>query len=370
MKEKVKKKNNNKFTFNQKEGIYLFISLFLLLFSLLGIYFILFLPDFIYYNKVNNDNNIIEINDTRGEEDGKEEVVEINECPDCKSRFLDGILVKPEKANLYPVAIILDNEPKARPIQGIEKAALVYELPTEGASSRFLAVFNSDEYVDKVGPVRSARSYFIDLAQDSSALLIHCGGSPNALAFLGQNRIKSLNEFYFGSYFWRDKNLPAPHNIMIKSESWQKFLDNNGLQEVRSASWQFNNDNTEKQVNDIIDSEILVYYSKNYQSTWHYIEEGNYYRRDESDIKVKNLILHFASSQVIDEKLRLKIEMLGEGKAIICQNGICQNGTWRKNNHLERLRYFIDEKELVFEPGSTWISFISAGAKTNLEANF
>ena len=58
----------------------------------------------------------------------------------------------------------INNHPQARPQSGIAQADVVYEMLAEGNVTRFLALFQS-EIPDKIGPIRSARDYFIDIAK-------------------------------------------------------------------------------------------------------------------------------------------------------------------------------------------------------------
>jgi len=99
-------------------------------------------------------------------------------CAGCIRRLIDGVYVAPEKANLPPVAVMLDNHPSARPQAGIEKANLVYEAEVEGNYTRFMAIFASGDDIKQIGAVRSGRSYFVDWAQEINAVYAHCGGSP------------------------------------------------------------------------------------------------------------------------------------------------------------------------------------------------
>lgn len=352
------KKNKSKQIFKNKERVLFLLSLFLLF----------LISAIVYFNFRLKENEIIDEIIIKNEEI-------ITKKDNLVPRFIDGVLVEKERANNYPIALILDNEPRYTPPRGISQASLVYELPSEGGSSRFLAIFASDENIETAGPIRSARPYFIDLAIDSSALLAHCGGSPQALAKISQLSIISLNEFYNENYFWRDSNYIAPHNIMTSSSLWQKFLENNDLENIKNDSWQFKN---KEDLNNDIQTEhenILIYYSQNYQSNWRYIEDGNYYQRQIKDeiqydnknkIKAKNIILHFSTSRVLDDMLRLEIDILSEGRAVICQLGKCKNGKWVKKSQEERLRYYYnDDKEVVFLPGLSWVSFISAGARVD-----
>ncbi len=66
-------------------------------------------------------------------------------------------------------------------------------------------VFDSAE-VDKIGPVRSARPYFIDKAREHGGLmLVHCGGSPEALSIISKEPYPTMNEMTNGDYFFRDR---------------------------------------------------------------------------------------------------------------------------------------------------------------------
>ena len=62
---------------------------------------------------------------------------------------------------------------------------LYYEMVAEGNITRFLALFQS-EIPDKIGPIRSARDYFIDIAEGLDAFYIAHGYSPDAQSLLMQ----------------------------------------------------------------------------------------------------------------------------------------------------------------------------------------
>ncbi|MDI5790611.1 DUF3048 domain-containing protein [Bacillus licheniformis] len=64
---------------------------------------------------------------------------------------------------------------KARPQSGLSKADIVIEALSEGPITRLLAIYQSD-MPEAVGPVRSAREYFIDLALGLTASLCITAG--------------------------------------------------------------------------------------------------------------------------------------------------------------------------------------------------
>ncbi len=96
-----------------------------------------------------------------------------------------------------PLGVMIENSKVSRPQSGISAADVVYEALAEGGIPRFLAVYycQSTEYV---GPVRSARTYFLDWISEygSSPLYAHVGGAntPGPANALGQILEYEINE--------------------------------------------------------------------------------------------------------------------------------------------------------------------------------
>ena len=86
-----------------------------------------------------------------------------------------------EESLSRPVAVMINNHPLARPQSGLSQADIVYEFITEGNVTRLLAIFQS-ELPEQIGPVRSARDYFIHMAKGLDAFYVAHGYSPDALA--------------------------------------------------------------------------------------------------------------------------------------------------------------------------------------------
>lgn len=315
-----------------------------------------------YYNY--SPDSILKLN--KAEKDSGENLV---------PRMIDGVYVEIGKENLYPVAIIIDNHNDARPLFGLARASLVYEAEVEGEITRYLAIFASGEDIAEIGPVRSARPYFVDWALEFSSLLVHCGGSPGALAKIKKTNIINMNEFYYRDYFWRVEDKPAPHNVFISSENINKFLETEDSSRSVYLPWLYKKDKEAKERNVVSDS-IIIYFNSNYIITWKYGVINNEYTRhingiidkDASGetIKAKNIIIQFVESKVIDEELRLEIETLGAGAALIFKDGERVEGTWRKNNTLSRTRFY-DQKdeELAFNMGTAWIEVVGKNKKVD-----
>lgn len=111
------------------------------------------------------------------------------------------------------VGVIVENDPAARPESGLARADWVFEAPAEGGITRFLAVFWS-RAAGIIGPVRSTRIYFDQLARAYRLPLAHAGGNVDALYHIPTWHIENFDQIYgSGAYFWRSSNRVAPHNL-------------------------------------------------------------------------------------------------------------------------------------------------------------
>jgi len=284
-------------------------------------------------------------------------------CPGCVRRQLDGVMVDPKIEKLRPYAVMIDNFPAARPQFGLSAASLVYEAPAEGGITRYLAVFAPDLAPSEIGPIRSARSYFLGWAKDLGATYVHVGGSPEALDLAKNLGSSNLDEFYNGSYFWRSADRSAPHNVLTSGDNLNKYRIDKSESGSELIPWQFK-DAATSTVATV--SQINIKYSEGYNVYWQYHQDsGDYYRYlDNSahvdasgkNITAKNIIVHVTSFQVTDDKLRLEMSTALAGQALLCQDGNCQMGNWKKNSPIARAKYYYKNgDEFIFNAGTTWI---------------
>lgn len=292
-----------------------------------------------------------------------------NNCPDCVRRAIDGIYVEKGKENYFPFAVIIENLFEARPQFGLSRANLVYEAEAEGHITRFLAVFADGENIEKIGPVRSARPYFVDWARELSALFVHVGGSPEALVKIKQENVFDMNEFYQGGYFWRAQDKKAPHNVYTSSDNLNQYAQKNQSTEGVYFGWPFKDDAKQEERGEVLKISINFDLA-DFKVYWEYSKEDNNYLRymdgslhrdaiDGQPIKAKNIIVQYVKATVIDDVLRLKMEHVGNGKAILCQDGFCQEGGWSKQSRTARTRFYkTDGEDFEFNAGPTWIEVV------------
>lgn len=286
-------------------------------------------------------------------------------CKNCVRRLIDGVYVKEGDENFYPIATIIDNHINARPQFGLSKANLVYEVEVEGGITRYLAIFANSEDIEKIGPIRSLRPYFIDLSREFSPLLAHVGGSPAALVQIVRDNIFNINQFYKGKYFWRDNEKKVPHNVYTSYSNLNAYLDSLNIKKGEFLEWKFKDDNNSDTVYQVIE---VPYDKYRYIVEWRYDKENNDYIRyldngihydGKQEIRAKNVIIQYATSHAIDEKLRLDINVVGSGKASICFDGVCEVGGWIKKTATSRTRFYDNKfQEIAFNAGKIWINVV------------
>ena len=109
-----------------------------------------------------------------------------------------------------PLAVMIENHQESRPQSGLTASDIIYEAVAEGGITRFMALFYCNLSDIQVGPVRSARTYYLDWLGEYDGLYAHVGGAntPGPADALGQiirYKVKDLNQFSIGfPVFWRD----------------------------------------------------------------------------------------------------------------------------------------------------------------------
>lgn len=298
---------------------------------------------------------------------------EINKtCGDnCVFRLLDGVAVEPGQEKPFVISAVIDNHDEARPQFSLSRASVVYDIPAEGGINRYLAFFLSDaQDVSEIGPIRSARPYFLSIAQEYKSLLLHCGGSPEALATIIKDKKLTLNEFYNSYYFKRYAGFVAPHNVLANFSKIQEYLKEKELLNSEFKSWRFKDSTRSDFSQASLAPSIKVSNGfKDYAIEWQYDLEKNIYLRNlaghsqidnfKEQISASNVVFQFVKTEILDKELRLKIGLVGEGKALVCLDSYCEEAYWKKNSDQDRsIFYYLDGQEVEFNRGKTWVQLI------------
>ncbi len=289
----------------------------------------------------------------------------------CTPRILDGVCVPSEKENPRIYAVMIENHLDARPQSGLARASVVYEAPVEANYSRFMALFPEGEDIPKIGPVRSARPYFLDWAREyGKPMYVHVGGSPDALTKLRSSDYFDFNEFYRGKYFWRSMDRYAPHNVYTSSEflkqGWEEYGDASST--MSDVTWKYAE--VSPCTTECIMGITVSFLPPVYEAVWTYSTSTEVYSRyqlgkphvdqDGTQISADTIVIQRVATRVLDSELRIEMDTIGEGEATVFTKGTKVEGTWIKRSREEKTRFYDSEgNEIPFTPGTIWIEVVN-----------
>lgn len=122
-----------------------------------------------------------------------------------------------------PLAVIIDNVGPT-PTFGLESARTIFEVPVEGGQTRLMAIFDRDD-PGVVGPIRSARTYFVELAQRLRGVLVHVGGSPESLSAIAAGNLPTIDALSSGAVFQTDARFARGYNTFSDGETLRRELN-------------------------------------------------------------------------------------------------------------------------------------------------
>lgn len=266
---------------------------------------------------------------------------------------------------------MIDNYPDARPQSGLTKASLVFEALAEGGITRFMAVFTPNTTVPEIGPVRSARVYFVQWAMGLDAVYMHAGGSPDGLALANStDRIVNLEALTLPQYARRDTSRVAPHNLYTSGESLRALA--NGQPPLADQQLGYVFDRVAPAVPPQAATIRYNFTDPLFQATWRYDAQTNgYYRsmvgkpqvdRTTGDpLWTRNLVVMEVpdSLRTGDTAGRLDVNVVGSGAARVFLAGKQIEVTWRKTDAAAPLQ-FLDAQghEIVFNLGPMWVAAV------------
>ncbi len=319
------------------------------------------------------------------------------ECP------LNGEKLTKEHKELWekrrPLGVMIENHVDSRPQSGLTSASVVHEFIAEGGITRFLAVFYCKD-ASYVGPVRSARVYFIEMLRGYGAypLYAHVGGAntpgkADALGMiskLGWGKYNDLNQFSVRfPVFYRDHqrlpNVALEHTVYSSTAKlWEFAAENRDLTEKNEdgdkwdedyEKWEFQDGEASKGTVTAISYEFKG--ADQYAVTWKYDAATNSYKRfhngtkphidnnNNKQISPKNVAVAFMKDSFANDGYDGGHHLYGTtgtGKAIVFQNGEAIEGTWKKPDVESQITFYdTSGDEIEFVRGQIWISSVSTG---------
>ena len=288
---------------------------------------------------------------------------------DCEFRSkLTGVCVDSATAQTPAiVAVMIENHPASRPQAGLAEADVVYEAMVEGNYTRFMALYPYNAVVSKVGPVRSARPYYLDwVAEYGNPLYMHVGGSPDALKIISARKMWDANEMYIGNSFWRAANRFAPHNTYTNTELWGKLIG--AKIENKYIGWNFSTTTSAVCVTQCVDFIEITYLRSSFVTGWKFNsstqnyerwQDGALHQTETGIIHADTIAIMEVPVKVLDGVGRLEMKTIGTGPAVVIINGRKIMGTWQKSALGERTNFYDSlGKEINFRPGKIWVQVV------------
>jgi len=276
------------------------------------------------------------------------------------------------------IAVMINNEPGAIPQSSLNQAEYLYEALIEGGATRIMAIYHHT-YPKKVGPIRSARPYFMQIAKSLKAYFVHCGGSPQAYRLFKQNFIPHIDAIYTGGgIFYRTSDRKAPHNLYSSMEKLTTFFDKKGYKAQKTYKTYPLTDDVMNKWNSE-NSKIKITFSGWYYVSYEYDTQKKVYKRfikekphldKETGVQLtaKNLVIIFAHYDTIknDDKGRQEVDF-SKGKGYVLQMGKTIPITYEFD--MENSFTLKDEngQEIKLLKGNTWFEIVPQYGKVKIE---
>jgi hypothetical protein len=263
------------------------------------------------------------------------------------------------------VAVMVDHDPRARPQSGLVDACLVYEIPTEARFPRLMAVF-ADGGPARVGPVRSVRPAFLQVAAELGAVVAHAGASEPGYRYLRSGRVPTLNEFAVPWPYWRERTRRMPHNLYASVPRLREAM--------RRAGWERPPSRTPPERLDYRlpegepAAEVRIPYPRGFEVRFVY-REGAYERwvagelqRDDAGrpLRVGTVVVQYARwrgwrAGRVDVS---EVAVVGGGEGVVLTGGVAVPVRWRKPSDTAPTAFTDEEGRGLVLPGPVWVSVV------------
>ena len=285
--------------------------------------------------------------------------------------------------NDRPFAVMIDNHSDAWPQAGLNQAYMVYEIIVEGGETRLMALFKGAD-LDKIGPVRSARHYFIDYAMENDAIYVHFGQSPQAQSDIKKFSINDINGIAEdGTTFWRVKDKYAPHNAVTSTE---KLLESAKSKNYRTTSTEesvlnYVTDEVNLEDGQVADT-ITIPHSDLQTVRYEYDKQNKVYVRyargeEQTDwdtdepVTTKNIIITFCNNYTLSDsenKGRQGLRNIGTFDGYYITNGRAIKIQCIKNARDEKTIYQdMNGNEIQVNDGNTFVNICPTNADVEIE---
>lgn len=284
-------------------------------------------------------------------------------------------------AKKRPIAVMINNIINAVPHSGVSQAGVMYECVVEGNLTRLMAIFEDWESIEKIGPVRSCRDYYVYWAYEWDSIYCHFGGPKLYVdAVLSRAETHNLDGTALdGTVYFRTTDRKAPHNAYTSGEGILKGIDLKDYslkhtENYREGHYNFtpaSKQNTLTQVTGAFDATYLEPGYLINKPYFEYNEEDGLYYRYQYDkahidqengeqLAFKNVIFQNTYYETRDAKGYLAFQDHDDTRdGWYFTNGKGIHVRWKKSSDYSPTRYYDDDgNEIVLNTGKTMVCII------------
>ena len=286
-----------------------------------------------------------------------------------------------------PIAVMIDNHIQAMPQVGLNSAYLIYEIIVEGGQTRMMALYKGVD-LEKIGPLRSSRHYFLDYALENDAIYVHWGWSPKAQSDISSLKVQNINGgFESSTAFWRDKEWQRTrdleHTGVTSTKSILEVAKRKGYTTTSTKKSVLNYVGNEFELDSKIDAkEVTIPYSTSNTVKYEYDETTKRYTRysrnkkqvdattDEA-LTVKNIIITKCKNWSLNDgenKGRQDIGNVGTLEGYYITNGKAIKITAEKSSRTAQTVYKdLEGNEIKVNDGNTFIQICPIDSQIEIE---
>jgi len=111
--------------------------------------------------------------------------------------------ISADAAVTRPLAVMVPNNINSLPHYNISKAGVLYECNVEYEITRLMPVFDDWTGLERIGNIRSARDYYVNMAMEWDALFLHIGQIWYADEILSRSEVNNINGLTYDKAYYR-----------------------------------------------------------------------------------------------------------------------------------------------------------------------
>ena len=304
--------------------------------------------------------------------------------------YLTGEWTDEEIATRRPIAVMIPNNRPAMPQYGISQAGIIYEAPVEGRITRLMAVFENFDDLERIGPIRSSRDYFVYMATGYEAIYCNWGlAVPYVEELINRDTVYNVSAAVVGIHNPADEAFDRISRPGYATEFTGYLMIDGLMKAVDRLGYDWNYDDdyvrpflfaADGVIADYADNEdaVLIYPGGEsgsnsggygtYHPYFEYHEDDHLYYRyqdgskqideyNNEQLAVTNIVFQYCHGEVRDDHDYLAFGVHGEGDAVVFTNGKVIKGTWERYGGDFTPAKYLDENgdEIVMNQGKTWI---------------